>query len=243
MVRYRISQLAERVGVPSTTLRYYESRGLLPARRTPGSYRSYDERDVERVRFIVTAKDLGLPLDRIRDLLGVWRDGMCRDVRSRLLPLVTGQIDAADDRVRDLRAFRGRLVAARDRLRALPDRDAPCDPDCAFLTGGGPAADAPPPVACALDPADHAARLDRWRTVLSGTAPRRLGDGSVRTEIDHDRTAGIAALIADEVRCCPFLTFTLTVTHDGARLDASAPPDARHLLDDLFTAPTGVLPC
>ncbi len=67
MDRYRISELAERVGVPPTTLRYYESRGLLPARRTGSGYRTYDDRDVERMRFITTAKTLGLPLDRIRD--------------------------------------------------------------------------------------------------------------------------------------------------------------------------------
>ncbi|WP_416316268.1 MerR family DNA-binding transcriptional regulator [Streptomyces sp. S584] len=35
----RISQLAERSGVPATTLRFYEGVGLLPADRTPAGYR------------------------------------------------------------------------------------------------------------------------------------------------------------------------------------------------------------
>ncbi|MGW7750765.1 MerR family DNA-binding transcriptional regulator [Streptomyces violaceusniger] len=43
----RISQLAERSGVPATTLRFYESAGLLPADRTPHGYRSYREDAVE----------------------------------------------------------------------------------------------------------------------------------------------------------------------------------------------------
>ncbi|HEX4249696.1 MAG TPA: MerR family DNA-binding transcriptional regulator, partial [Pseudonocardia sp.] len=35
----RISQLAERSGVPATTLRFYESSGLLPSGRSPAGYR------------------------------------------------------------------------------------------------------------------------------------------------------------------------------------------------------------
>lgn len=54
-----ISQLAERAGVPATTLRFYESAGLLPAGRTPGGYRVYGEDAVERLAFITAAKRLG----------------------------------------------------------------------------------------------------------------------------------------------------------------------------------------
>lgn len=60
----RISQLAERSGVPATTLRYYESAGLLAADRTPAGYRVYDDAAVERLAFIRAAKQVGLPLTR-----------------------------------------------------------------------------------------------------------------------------------------------------------------------------------
>ncbi|ANY06322.1 MerR family transcriptional regulator [Pseudonocardia sp. HH130630-07] len=242
MPRYRISQLAERVGVPATTLRYYGSRGLLPARRTPGGYRSYDDRDADRVRFIVVARDLGLSLDLIRDLLGVWEQRPCRDVRARLLPLVTEQLAAVDDRTAALRRFRDHLTGARDRLARLPDRDEPCDPACTFLATA-PVPE-PVPVACSLPAAEHVDRIGRWRTVLAGTTSHRLPGGTVRTELEHGRIAGVAALVADEVGCCPSLTFTLTVTRTGARLDATAPEHAGPLLDDLFAAgPTGGPPC
>lgn len=250
MVRYRISQLAERVGVPATTLRYYETQGLLPAQRTAGGYRTYDDNDVERVRFIATAKDLGLSLTRIRDLLGVWQDGMCRDVRGRLVPLLDDQIAELDGRVNDLHELRRHLTGARVRLRALPARNTPCDPDCAFLSRSPDApgttrpAEPVPPVACSLSGDDHAARLGDWRAVLAGAVPRRLGDGTVRTELPTSRLPEVAALVADEVSCCPFFRFTLTVTHDGVQLDATAPVEAGALLDDLFApAHTGSAPC
>ncbi|MET8538999.1 MerR family DNA-binding transcriptional regulator [Streptomyces sp. NPDC005065] len=60
MRNYRISQLAERSGVPATTLRFYEDAGLLPADRTPSGYRMYGEDAVERLAFISSAKLLGL---------------------------------------------------------------------------------------------------------------------------------------------------------------------------------------
>lgn len=56
----RISQLAKRSGVPASTLRFYETLGLLAAQRTDSGYRIYDEATVERLAFIRAAKRVGL---------------------------------------------------------------------------------------------------------------------------------------------------------------------------------------
>jgi MerR family transcriptional regulator, copper efflux regulator len=232
--QYRISQLAERVDVPATTLRYYEAQGLLPARRTANGYRTYDDGDVERVRFITTAKALGLPLTRIRDLVDARQDGPCRDVRDRLLPLVAEQLAGVDRRVAELREFRAHLVAARAELDALPARDTPCDPACSS-PGAQPRSTAP--VACSLDAGDHARRVQRWRDALAGATPQRSPDGAVRIRLDADRLPALAELVAAEARCCPFLTFTLTVTADGLQLAADAPDEARPVLDELVGSP------
>ncbi|MFJ9394315.1 MerR family transcriptional regulator [Streptomyces californicus] len=74
----RISQLAECSGVPATTLRFSEDAGLLPADRTPAGYRLYGEAAVERLAFIDAAEHLGLPLEKIGELLGVGESGACR---------------------------------------------------------------------------------------------------------------------------------------------------------------------
>ena len=91
-----------------------------------------------------------------------------------------------------------------------------------------------PPIACSLAAGEMANRVDRWRRVLDGSTPHRRADGAVRVELGVDRLPELAALIVDETRCCPFFTFTLTVTRAGARLDAAAPDDARPLLDELL---------
>jgi MerR family transcriptional regulator, copper efflux regulator len=247
--QYRISQLAETVGVPATTLRYYETRGLLPAQRNVNGYRTYDERDVERIRFIATGKALGLSLTQIRDLVTVWQDGMCRDVRDRLLPLVADQLDDLDSRVQDLRHVRAQLVAARDKLKALSSRDNPCDPACTVLADREPTPQLscngePMAIACSLSAGDYTDRVQRWHDVLADTTPERTADGAVRVLLDADRLLDLVALIVEETRCCPFFTFTVTVTHAGVQLEASASDDAQPLLDELFLGtPTGSCAC
>ena len=57
----RISELAEHVGVPTSTVRYYERVGLLGAPgRTGSGYRDYDEDDAARLLFVARARHLGL---------------------------------------------------------------------------------------------------------------------------------------------------------------------------------------
>ncbi|SOD61733.1 DNA-binding transcriptional regulator, MerR family [Streptomyces zhaozhouensis] len=140
----RISQLATRTGVPATTLRYYESAGLLPAGRTPGGYRVYGREAVDRLAFIRAAKHLGLPLEEIAELLTVWEAADCRAVKADLRPRVEARLAAAERRVAELAAFADAARDALARLDALPDRAGRCDPRCGFLARPGGAEAASP---------------------------------------------------------------------------------------------------
>ncbi|MGW3582587.1 MerR family transcriptional regulator [Streptomyces rubiginosohelvolus] len=136
MTSMRISQLAERSGVPATTLRFYESAGLLSADRTPAGYRMYGEDAVDRLAFIGAAKHLGLALEEIGELVGVWEAGACRDVKADLRPRISARLAEAEVRAAELAAFTGSLRGALAHLDALPDRAGRCDPECGFLAPG-----------------------------------------------------------------------------------------------------------
>ncbi len=77
---YTIGQLARRVGMPTSTLRYYEKLELLsPARRTDAGYRLYDSDAEQTLTFIHRAQRIGFSLSDIGHFLAGTRDGKLVD--------------------------------------------------------------------------------------------------------------------------------------------------------------------
>ena len=64
-----IGTLARAAGVSVETVRYYERRELLEQPERGDGYRRYSEADVERLKFVRRAKELGFTLAEIKDLL------------------------------------------------------------------------------------------------------------------------------------------------------------------------------
>ena len=125
---YRIGELAAATQLTPDALRYYERLGLLPKPpRSPGGFRMFGPKAVERIQFIKQAQALGLALNEIRQLVGFngqSRLTQCRQVR----PLLRARLTELDARLAELRALRRSLVQSLDacerRLGAQPD--APC---------------------------------------------------------------------------------------------------------------------
>lgn len=67
-----IGKLGAAAGVKVPTIRYYEQIGLLTTPdRSRGNQRLYDKPDLDRLAFIRHARELGFPLDAIRELLSL----------------------------------------------------------------------------------------------------------------------------------------------------------------------------
>lgn len=65
-----IGDLSRRTGVKIPTIRYYEQMGLLPApERSQGNQRRYSTDELQRLAFIKHARDLGLAIGSIRELI------------------------------------------------------------------------------------------------------------------------------------------------------------------------------
>ncbi|WP_236554230.1 redox-sensitive transcriptional activator SoxR [Nocardioides sp. AX2bis] len=61
--------VAERAGLSTATLRFYEDRGLIQSTRTTGNQRRYPRHVLRRLAFVTAAQRVGLTLSEIRELL------------------------------------------------------------------------------------------------------------------------------------------------------------------------------
>ncbi len=67
---FSIGDISKRTGVKVPTIRYYEQLGLITTPlRSSGNQRRYSTEDAKRLGFIKHARDLGLPLEAVRELL------------------------------------------------------------------------------------------------------------------------------------------------------------------------------
>lgn len=108
MVSLSIGKLAARTRVKVTTIRYYESIGLLeePVRSASGQ-RAYCNSDLERLSFIRHARDLGFSIEEIRELISlqVNVNQDCEVVDQ----IASGQLDKVRRRLAQLEALEGEL--------------------------------------------------------------------------------------------------------------------------------------
>jgi len=69
---YKIGELAKLADVSTDTVRYYEKQGMMECgERSDSGYRQYNNRDLQRLRFIRYAKTTGFTLEAIKELLSL----------------------------------------------------------------------------------------------------------------------------------------------------------------------------
>ena len=122
-----IGEAAQASGVSAKMLRYYESIGLMQkADRSASGYRTYGDREVATLRFIRRARDFGIPMERVKLLVGLWQDQVrpSREVK-RIALLQVAELEA---RITELCAMRDALAGLAQACRG------DSRPDCPILT-------------------------------------------------------------------------------------------------------------
>ena len=73
---YTVGEMARRLGVPASTIRYYDKEGLLPfVGRSSGGIRVFTEKDFEWLRIIECLKKTGMSLKDIREYIELAMQG------------------------------------------------------------------------------------------------------------------------------------------------------------------------
>lgn len=106
-----IGELALATGISRDTLRYYEKRGLLRARRSGNGYRDYPPEAADWLRYIRMAQALGFTLQEIEadlPLLSAAADGAT--TAAALRGALQAKLDEIDRRIGGLQALRSELA-------------------------------------------------------------------------------------------------------------------------------------
>lgn len=107
--RYRISDITRLTGLSADTLRYYEKINLLPpVHRTASGVRSYDERDLSRLRFIQRAKSMNFSLEEIARLLEMREDP--QQARDEVREVTRRKLKEVEDHLEELNTLRKELT-------------------------------------------------------------------------------------------------------------------------------------
>jgi DNA-binding transcriptional MerR regulator len=117
---FQIKELSAKTGVPTKTIRYYESVDLLPSpKRASNGYRLYDEADAERLNFIRRARALDFALEDIVEILAFRERGEppCRYVMNTMRQRIV-EVEA---RIRDLQRLKDELHALYEAGKRLPE--------------------------------------------------------------------------------------------------------------------------
>ena len=105
----KIGELAKLTGISRDALRFYEKHGLItPTARTDSGYRLYSTSDVLRIRFILSAKEVGFTLNEIHQLLELEvtkDDKSCQDVKQ----FVDNKIQVVNQRLTEIKKIKQSL--------------------------------------------------------------------------------------------------------------------------------------
>lgn len=119
-----IGEAASASGVSAKMIRYYEDTGLIPAAaRSASGYRTYGPREVQMLRFIRRARDLGFPMDRVTALLALWQDRSRASADVKRLALQ--QVESLQRHIREMEEMAAALQTLADACAGDQHSDCP----------------------------------------------------------------------------------------------------------------------
>lgn len=128
----RVNQLADIADVSVDTIRYYVRIGLLHPRKNPANgYREFSQKDQQRLRFIVSSRQLGFSIADIKLVINEAEKGNspCPMVRE----LLAVRLEETEQRFNETAALRAKMTSAISQWQKKPDKAPTGDMICHLI--------------------------------------------------------------------------------------------------------------
>lgn len=115
----QISDLAEKLGITTRTIRLYEKMGLVdPPKRTEGKVRYYEKGDIKRFKFVLKLKALGLSLEEMKELAELFNKEAKTPgkIMPRLIELLETHLSSIRTKVETLKSLEVEIDNYRKRI-------------------------------------------------------------------------------------------------------------------------------
>lgn len=131
-MKLRIGELAKKLGLNAQTIRYYERIGLLPEpERTEAGYRLYRDEDLRRLKFVKNARNAGLTLGEIKEVLAFHERGEAPC--SYVTEAIARRAEEVDRQITELTKFKKELDRLHEQARVRPAGEAKPDRYCHII--------------------------------------------------------------------------------------------------------------
>jgi DNA-binding transcriptional MerR regulator len=122
LIEMRVGELAKKLDLNTQTIRYYERIGLLPEPdRTEAGYRLYGEEDERRLRFIKNARNAGLALGEIKEVLAFHERG--EPPCTYVTETIARRAEEVERKIAELTKFKRELDRLHERALREPSRE------------------------------------------------------------------------------------------------------------------------
>jgi MerR family transcriptional regulator, repressor of the yfmOP operon len=113
-----IGDLAKTLGLTTRTLRYWEEAGIIESvQRLDGATRGYTPYYVQRIKFIIKLKELGLTIKEMQDLYEAYGEAkQTNRMIPRLIEILDHHIDKVDEKMTQLASLRKEIVDYRQKM-------------------------------------------------------------------------------------------------------------------------------
>ena len=106
----KISEVSKKLKIPTSTIRYYEKRGIIFSNRNENGYRDYNANALEMIQLVLLAKDLGFTLKEIKSFAISLRGN---DLQKKTVTShIERKIKEFDEKIFQLKDFQKKLKAA-----------------------------------------------------------------------------------------------------------------------------------